>query len=76
MSDPIKDDVTLNNNLDHWYGGPKKVGIRDIVVGLTFVAVIVLTMVIIGIAKDMKQQAFINSHVTCPNCGHEFVPQK
>ena len=76
MKDQITGEETLTNDLDHWYGGHKKVGFRDIIVGLTFIAVIVLTMVIFGAVSEMKQQAQINSHVTCPNCGTDFIPKK
>ena len=76
MEDQNSVDNVQGNDLDNWYGGPKRVGIRDIIVGLTFIAVIVLTMVIFGAVKEMKQQAHINSYVTCPDCGNTFIPEK
>ena len=75
MKDEITTDPTLTNNLDHWYGGPKKVGIRDIIVGLPFIAVIVLTMVVYQAAKDIRQATHTDPHVTCPQCGHKFIPE-
>ena len=76
MKDPITNESLPEQGLDNWYGGPNKIGLRDILVGLTFIAVIVLTMVIYGAVKEMKQQAIVNSHVTCPNCGTSFIPKK
>ena len=76
MKDSITNEPTQEQGLDNWYGGPKKIGIRDILVGLTFIAIIVLSIVIYGAVKEMKQQSHINSQVTCPSCGEVFIPKK
>ena len=68
---PEQDSVG-GSGLDNWYGSPKSVGFRDIIIGVTFILVIIMTMMTATAINKPKVDESQTETIVCPHCHESF----